>query len=144
MLCDEHTPRGVVEVEGTKPLAKLATLEGYFGSKKPGLGEMDFGLLLLYAYFIKGRKPNRCYPPAESPEVYAEALRVSARHPAKTLFLIAVDKTVDPNPGYLRLASPYHIGSVSRVTASALLNGREQARQCLWEVQSSMDSGIEA
>ncbi|MBE7420073.1 MAG: hypothetical protein HS128_20410 [Ideonella sp.] len=144
MLCDGHTPRGVVEVEGTKPLDKLATLEGYFGSKKPSLGEMTFGLLLLYAYFIKGRKPNRRYPRAESPEVYAEALRVSAKHPSKALFLVAVDKSVDRDPGHVRLASPYHIGSVCLVTASVLLDGQEHGRQCLWEAQSSLMPSSEA
>lgn len=133
MLCSFGGPVGVVEVEGTKPLDKLNTLESYFRSSKPDLEPLQFGILVIYAYSIKGRGAMRSYPPAESLDVYAEALRLSSRNPTKTLVLVAVDKAVDPNPGPTRAASPYHLGSVSKVTGIALTHGKELGRQLLWQ-----------
>lgn len=141
MLCTSDGPRGVVEVEGTKPLDKLKTLEGYFNSSKPDLEPLSFGLLVMYAYFIKGRGTSRAYPPAESAEVYTEALQLSSRQPAKAIILLAIDKTIDPKPGRTRAASPYHLGSVSMVTGIALGGGKELARHPLWPAQHLTPSG---
>lgn len=135
MLCNSAGPLGVVEVEGTKPLDKLRTLEGYLKSSKPDFQPLSFCILVAYAYFIRGRGASRAYPPAESPDVYAESLKLSLRHPTKPVLLVAIDKTVDSNPGPTRATSPYHLGSVSLVTGIALAGGRELARQSLWRLQ---------
>lgn len=135
MLCNSAGPLGVVEVEGTKPLDKLRTLDGYLKSSKLDLQSLSFCILVAYAYFIKGRGASRAYPPAESPDVYAESLKLSLRYPTKPVLLVAIDKAVDSNPGPTRANSPYHLGSVSLVTGIALADGRELARQSLWRLQ---------
>jgi len=134
MLCTNTLPVGVVEVEGSKPVVKLETIKAYFSSSHPSLSGLDFGLLLVYAYYAKGRGKAKQYPPAETPEILAQARKVSATHPSKTLLLLALDKIVDPNPGILRATrAAYYLGSLARVGAVLLVGGEEVRRETLFE-----------
>jgi hypothetical protein len=133
MLCANALPLGVVEVEGTKPLDKLKTISAYFSSSRPDLSSLDFGLLLVYAYYARGRGRLKQYPPAETPEILAAALEVSASHPSKALLLLSLDKTVDPSPGTLRASSRYHLGRFARIGAALLVGGKIIDRKTLFE-----------
>ena len=133
MLCERDAPVGVVEVEGTKPFEKLRTLGSYFASGKPGLDGIQFGLLAVYAYHVKGRGDARRYPPAESSEILSAAKRVSLEHPTKALILVALDKVVDKSLSSLRSSSPYHVGSFSKVTGVLLVAGNELHRSSIYE-----------
>lgn len=135
MLCANALPLGVVEVEGTKPLDKLKTISAYFSSSRPGLSSLNFGLLLVYAYYTRGRGEAKQYPTAETPEILATALEVSASHPSKILLLLSLDKTVDPSPGTLRASSPYHLGRFARIRAAHLVGGKVVGRETLFEVE---------
>jgi hypothetical protein len=125
-------PAGVLEVEGTKPFEKLRTIERYFASRREELGSIQFGLLMLYSYSPRGRGSERTYPPAETPAIYSEALRLSSAHRQKPLILIALDKVIDEHGCSIRSTSPYYAGRTHTVTAAFLRGGVEEQRDTLF------------
>jgi len=142
MLCANEVPLGVVEVEGTKPIDKLRTISAYFSSSRLILSSLEFGLLLVYAYNARGRGIAKQYPPAQTAEVLAAALHLSASHPSKTLIVLALDKVVDANPGAVRLSSLYHLGRFERIEATLLTNGQENHREVLFK-STDLNTGEE-
>lgn len=144
MLCADDVAVGVVEVEGTKPLDKLRTLDAYFSSSRSEFGSIQFGLLMVYAYHVKGRGEARQYPPAETAEILSAARQVSAAHPNKALIVVALDKVVDRNLSTVRRGSPYHAGSFKRITAVLLASGSEVRRAVIFEAQVSTGTHDEA
>ncbi|SDZ18676.1 hypothetical protein [Nitrosomonas sp. Nm33] len=133
MLCANEAAIGVVEVEGTKPIDKLKTLNAYFSSPRLILSSLGFGLLLVYAYNARGRGDAKQYPPAETSEVLSFALDVSASHPSKELLLLALDKVVEKNLSPIRISSPYHLGRLKKVEAVLLKGGQEAHREVLFK-----------
>lgn len=137
MLCRDEIPVGVVEVEGTKPLEKLDTLNSYFLSDRKEMLDISFGILLVYSYSPKGSGRNRSYPEAVTPAIHSAALSLSFANTGKPLILIAVDKKIDVNKSVIRAASPYYSGTTNRVTATLFLNGLETNSHILFDKASA-------
>lgn len=133
MLCRNEIPVGAVEVEGTKPLQKLETLNSYFISDRIEMSDISFGILLVYSYAPKGSGHNRNYPEAKTPAIESKAKNLTSNNTEKPLILIAVDKHIDSNRSAIRAVSKYYSGTTIRVTASVFLNGNEIDRKTLFE-----------
>lgn len=131
LLCDAEQPVGIVEVEGTQPLAKVQCLANYFSSPRPELAHLEFGILLLYAYEPKGSGADRAYPLAERQDVVQLIRQVTAQH-RQTLFFIAVDKEYQRATRGIRATSGYYQGAIRRVEAASFQNGEETSRRVLF------------
>ncbi len=137
MLCRDEMPVGIVEVEGTKPLQKLETLNSYFVSDRKEMSDISFGMLLVYSYAPKGSGCNRNYPKAVTPDVHSATIDLTSKNTEKPLILIAVDKHIDNNRSTIRAVSQYYSGTTNRVTASLFLNGKVIDSKILFEKASA-------
>lgn len=141
MLCQDDQPAGVVEVEGTQPLAKLHTIGQYFASARGELSSLRFGILLSYAYQPRGRGAALAYANAEDPIVMKKAIQLSLEHPGRTLYLVFLDKAVDTQRSSIRSTRNYYFGSLLRATAVVLKGGNEVGRALLFDAAPAGGAG---
>ena len=131
LFCATDCPVGVLEVEGSVPEDKLWTIERYFKSRRPELQTIRFGVLMVYSYSPKGSGAARAFPRAEDPAVTQAARKVSAKHPDRSLILVALDKQFGRHEG-VRATSEYYSGTLRQVTGVRLSKGDEVERHVLY------------
>lgn len=136
LLCREDKPVGVVEVEGTQPIAKVNCIANYFRSTRPELASLEFGLLLLYAYEAKGRGTGRAYLSPETPEI-VQVIKELTAGSRQSFIMIAVEKQYERPPHGIRSTSAYCHGVVSGVKAVCFETGEEIARRVLLQTSST-------
>ena len=59
LFCEGHEAVAVVEVEGTRGVSTAQKIGKFFDAEYEGLENLRFAVLLLYAYFPKGRGLDR-------------------------------------------------------------------------------------
>lgn len=131
LLCSGGLPTGVVEVEGTKPLTKLATIQSYFTSGRQELRGLRFGMLICYSYFVKGRGVARQYEAAENDQVIETAVKAS-RETTADILLVFAQKTVQIGLPAVHRISDYYAGPITRVNGVLARNGGLESRTDLW------------
>jgi hypothetical protein len=128
LFCRDDRPVGVLEAEGTDPLAKIRTISRYLKSDRAELRSIQFGILLQYAYEPTGRGRDRQYPAAESSKVMAEVQKVSVKHPQNAIVVVTLDKEFSRFTDGVRSCSEYYSGTTNKV-AGILFHGGAEVRR---------------
>jgi hypothetical protein len=118
---------GVVEVEGTRGVSTAQKNAEY-----SELETLRFALLLLYAYFPKGRGPDRRMPPARDPDTIEEVRRVSASYPDRPMIVVTVDKVYERQREGIRKCNEYYWSRPSQVSGFSFEDGEESTSLTLY------------
>jgi hypothetical protein len=129
LFCRGQKALGVLEAEGTNPVAKVTSIVKYFETGRPELQSVWFGVLLLYSYEARGSGTRRQYRPAEDSSILELARKATEEHPTRTIIAITVDKQFIRFTEGVRSLSGYYSGTTSKVTGILFRRGTEDRRQ---------------
>jgi hypothetical protein len=125
MFCRQEEPVGVLEVEGTKPLAKVESIVKYFNTERRELKSVWFGVLLLYSYAPFGRGEERQYRSAEDDGIIDAVQQATSPHPGRAIITIALDKEFSRIKSGVRSTSEYYSGTTRKVIATLFTGGKK-------------------
>jgi hypothetical protein len=126
MFCRQDHAVGVLEVEGSNPLAKVESIVKYFDTQRPELQSIWFAVLLLYSYAPFGRGEKREYRPAEDKDVFDAVQQATFTHPGRAIVTIALDKRFSRFASGVRSTSPYYSGTTRNVVATLFASGKKE------------------
>lgn len=135
LFCRGQKPMGVLEAEGTNPVAKVASIVKYFETGRTELQSVWFGVLLLYSYEARGSGARRQHRPAEDSAILELARKATEEHPTGAIIVITVDKQFMRFTEGVRSQSGYYSGTTSKVTGILFRTGKEDRRQTLFDTQ---------
>jgi len=124
VLCEGETPRGVVEVEGTRHAYTIDKIERLFASDLEYLNSLEFGVFLAYAYEPKGWGERRAFPPPPFDDFVEHGKQITVKHPAKQLAILTLEKAFERRLVVPGAKSEYCKGRPVLIRGALLQNGQ--------------------
>jgi len=135
LLCNNGSPAGVLEVEGSRCTYTARKIGSFFAARYPELKSLQFGILVLYTYEPTSRGKNRHLPLAADEETMKEVQSVVTDYPDKTVVVISIDKQYIRQHSGIRAekGNEYYFGEPSKIQGFLFRNGRHLESRIFWE-----------
>ncbi len=124
LLCENESPVGVLEVEGSRFDFTIKKISRLFDGKYAEIRTFQFAILLLYTYEARGRGKDRGYDRVGSDEILQSVARVSKEHRAKSIVVVTLDKTFEREVAPIRRRNEYYRGAPSHIEGRLFVEGR--------------------
>jgi len=133
ILCENSSTVGIVEVEGSKPNNKIDNIRHYFEARKPEFGSLEFAILLLYPYELRGKGQDR-KPRFEGDElaIMNSILKVTRTYPEKAIIVVKLHKVFEQNLNGIRTCNNYYKSKVTNIDGILYEDGKEVAKLTLF------------
>lgn len=132
VLCDDHGPSGVLEVEASYQAETAKKVGKYLASRRKELAGMWFGILVLYSYEPEGSGAARHFPAVQDPALHTIVQKLTAQHPGNEILAVTIEKSFDSDTSGIRATRDYYKGALKFVRGISYVSGKERDRKAYY------------